>query len=310
MKKDYSTYTSFGVLLFLLTTSPLLKAQLSFWDLQDKPIYQSVEEGLQQPNEVFRLDLSYKSLSFLPYNLEKFTELQEINLSYNPKLNLFHVVDVLAKFPKLEILNVSYNNIQQIPDNITILKNLKELNIVGNNVRHEDDIKNLMQLKNLSHLAWDDNGLKRVPANIGDLVQLRTLSLANNQIPSLPTEIGRLTNLHSLNLANNPLKSLPTEMEGLAQLRFLALDLRNQALNSDDIFEILSRLPIEDLEIHHFNGAKLSQEITFWKKLVTIGLKESSGLDVEAAVKQFAALPHLEALDLSGLNIKTIPADI
>jgi Leucine-rich repeat (LRR) protein len=51
--------------------------------------------------------------------------------------------------------------------------------------------------------------LIKLPAEIGNLINLEILSLINNNLTSLPAEIGNLFNLQQLNLCYNQLTSLP-----------------------------------------------------------------------------------------------------
>ncbi len=51
-----------------------------------------------------------------------------------------------------------------------------------------------------------------MPAEIGNLINLKELSLNNNKLNSLPAEIGNLLNLKELYLKSNKLSSLPAEI--------------------------------------------------------------------------------------------------
>ena len=64
-----------------------------------------------------------------------------------------------------------------------------------------------------------------IPAELGDLSNLKLLSLANNQLTGdIPAELGDLSNLHLLWLANNQLTGdIPAELGNLANLQFLYL---------------------------------------------------------------------------------------
>ncbi|CAL8083669.1 unnamed protein product [Calicophoron daubneyi] len=63
----------------------------------------------------------------------------------------------------------------------------------------------LGNLINLVNLDASCNKLQSLPPTIGDLVELRALILNDNKIVELPFEIGRLLNLRHLNLNDNPL---------------------------------------------------------------------------------------------------------
>ena len=71
---------------------------------------------------------------------------------------------------------------------------------------------------NLSHLE-----LSSLPAEIGQLTQLRKLNLSYNSLNTLPPEIGQLCQLTRLNLDDNKLSSLPAEIWQLTELQKLRL---------------------------------------------------------------------------------------
>jgi Leucine-rich repeat (LRR) protein len=80
------------------------------------------------------------------------------------------------------------------------------------------------QLINLSYLNLDNNKLTgKIPTEIGQLVNLNYLYLFNNNLTGkIPTEIGQLVNLNELDLNNNQLTGkIPTEIRQLVNLNFL-----------------------------------------------------------------------------------------
>ncbi len=80
----------------------------------------------------------------------------------------------------------------------------------------------------LENLNLNDNSIKTVPPDIGQLQSLRILSLDGNELKTLPPEIQKLINLSNLHLKGNKLETLPEEVCLLASLNLL--DLRNNEL--------------------------------------------------------------------------------
>ena len=78
------------------------------------------------------------------------------------------------------------------------------------------------------NMGWSltGNGLRgEIPAELGNLTELRSLNLSGNQLTGeVPKELGKLSNLHSLDLYRNRLTGeIPKELRNLTRLSYLAL---------------------------------------------------------------------------------------
>lgn len=156
----------------------------------------------------------------------------------------------LDKFPgnilnHLEVtnLNLNDNEIEEIPDWIIALQNLKVLYLNNNQLTNfeilcelpqlevlhlnENQIKaipeRISQLKNLKRLYLNHNLITDLPYDICELSQLKQLLLAHNQLIELPQNIGNLTRLNSLILFHNRLESIPHSISSLQNLDYLQL---------------------------------------------------------------------------------------
>lgn len=108
----------------------------------------------------------------------------------------------------LLLLDISFNQLQTLPDEISHLRLLQELNC-------------------------SRNKLYSLPPSIASLTQLQVLKANGNCIATLPKEIGRCSSLECLNLSENALTSIPQEIAECSCLRTLLLQ------NND-----LARLPL------------------------------------------------------------------
>jgi Leucine-rich repeat (LRR) protein len=82
----------------------------------------------------------------------------------------------------------------------------------------------------LSNPRLDREGMKRVPAAIGELTGLRELILNKNVISSLPSSMAHLTQLRILDLGDNELTEIPSWMGELRNLE--RIDLRNNEFST------------------------------------------------------------------------------
>ena len=141
------------------------------------------------------LDLSGNSLTNVPPEIAKLTDLTHLNLSFNVEMS---TISEIGKLTNLTTLELSGNLLTTVPLEIT-------------------------KLTNLTDLWLDNNEITSVPPEIEKLTNLRVLILAHNHLASLPPEITKLTNLTSLYLSGNQLTSLPPEITKLANLTYLSL---------------------------------------------------------------------------------------
>jgi Leucine-rich repeat (LRR) protein len=105
------------------------------------------------------------------------------------------------------------------------------------------EIGNLINLYNLN---LTNNQLTSLPAEIGNLINLEILYLTNNQLTSLPAEIGNLINLEILYLSNNQLTSLPAEIGKLIKLQQLYLNNNKLTSLPVELLNIKNNISIDD----------------------------------------------------------------
>jgi len=137
-----------------------------------QPVYDNLQEALQNPDKVYRLDLRRNKLKTFPFEILKLKNLQELDLSKN---NLKELPEEIGKLTNLQVLNVAGNKLQYLPDSIGELKNLKKF--VGSR-----------------------NNLIAIPKRIGDLQNLEILDLWENELSTFPDELSKLKKLRWMDL--------------------------------------------------------------------------------------------------------------
>jgi Leucine-rich repeat (LRR) protein len=286
---------------------------LTMLELYRAPVFRSLEEALQKPREVYRLDLSKQELTTFPSEIFKLNNLQELVLSRNA---LDSLPATFGELEKLQILDISHNKFKTFPEAIHKLKNLRELN-AGNiswaslpaelgqlapklqklnldQCGFKDVPGVIWQMTQLERLSLRNNALKEIPASLGLLTHLQSLRLSGNELTDLPDALGALTQLYSLELDQNQLKDFPKSLGQLKQLRELSLD--NNQISTPDI-KSLSLKSLQTLSLSSNQIVSLPDDFfTHFQNLVTLNL---SGNQLGSLPESFAKISTSIHLDLS-----------
>jgi leucine-rich repeat protein SHOC2 len=153
-------------------------------------------------NELFN-ETIYPKLTILNANNNKIealpavvksedSQMKELRLNHN-KLTEIQSGQLFSHWGQLIHISLQGNKLQQLPEDISNLKNIEELYVF-------------------------DNELTSLPSSIGELTQLKELDVYDNNLQTIPEEIGKLTNLKRLNLEDNDLRTLPNTIINLTQL--------------------------------------------------------------------------------------------
>lgn len=183
---------------------------------EKEKVFTSLEEALNTPDKVYKLDLYYQKLTELPESIGELKNVTSLRLGGNKFTTL---PSSIGQLTHLKSLNLERNELTSLPESIG-------------------------QLSNLSTLILEDNQLTTLPASIGNLSNLKKLNLRDNQFVDLPEAVGNLANLTFLDIAKNRLTTLPESIGGLKQLDFMnacsnALDILPDAMGQlENVSEI------------------------------------------------------------------------
>jgi hypothetical protein len=124
-------------------------------------------------------------------------------------------------------------------------------------------------------------GLKKIPAWVLEIRQLRILELGDNEITILPPEIGQLSKLEELNIENNQLTALPQEICQLSQLERLVLDHNHIQKLPENIgnLKALEWLCLEDNEIEVLPKSSMQLKNLEWLSVEGTPLGKKYQLD-------------------------------
>ncbi len=160
------------------------------------------------------------------------------------------------------------------------------------------------QLSNLRELDLWGNELTAVPAEIGQLNNLERLYMDNNQLTTVPTEIGQLSNLTLLDLGFNQLTAVPTEIGQLSSLTLLDLG-SNQLTAVPTAVGQLSNLL--ELWLNYNQLTALPTEIGQLSNLRGLRLDYNQ---LTALPTEIGQLSNLRVLSLGGNQFTAVPTEI
>lgn len=189
--------------------------------LQATKEFTELEEAFKAPEQVYRLNLSNKSLKEFPIGLSKFKNLQYLSLRND---HLKSIPEEIASLQKLKVLDLGGNDFEVLPIEFAKLKNLEELYLDDDkklNLSKDFDI--LGRLPKLKTLHLENDGIKKIPLNINKLKHLENLYLGNNLLHFVPKEVTGLKNLKYLDLYHNPLSpnlNLNQQQESGLKIKF------------------------------------------------------------------------------------------
>jgi len=173
-----------------------------------------------------RLDLYSKKLTTIPSGVFKLTHLKSLILNWNL---LTEIPDEISKLKDLEELEFAANKkLKYISVEILQLKKLKSLSLGNCLLGHFP--KFILEITKLEKLHFTFNSLTDLPEEIGNLINLRNLSLTGNRLTCLPESFAKLKKLGKLYLDENSLTKLPEFISKFKNLTELLVQ-KNQITN-------------------------------------------------------------------------------
>jgi Leucine-rich repeat (LRR) protein len=184
-----------------------LKGQSIVDSGQMNKVFSNLEEALQKPDEVFRLNLSNQKLVISDSVWSKFSNLKYLSLRND---HLKQIPSGIGDLKSLQVLDLSGNDFKVLPSTFIGLVNLQELYLNDEkNFKLEKNIPVLSALPNLKSLHLENDGLKVLPSNILQLSHLETLYLNNNRFKEVPKQVKGIRSLQFLDIHENKWQIVP-----------------------------------------------------------------------------------------------------
>ena len=124
-------------------------------------------------------------------------------------VNLKQIDKRILKLRSLTALDLCNNCLEDMPTEISHLKNLKELSVAANKIKVVKPSLIESLPVSLRLLDFTKNQIEFIPHNIVRLVYLKVLKLDGNKLRRLPFNIGKIGRLEELTLSKNMVTALP-----------------------------------------------------------------------------------------------------
>jgi len=112
------------LLLVFVFTSENVTAQSSIDSIQSKKVFVSIDEALKNPENVYKIDLSNQNLQMPDTIWSKFTNLQYFSLKND---HLKKIPEGIGYLKNLRVLDLSGNDFKVLPSTFSNLIKLQEL---------------------------------------------------------------------------------------------------------------------------------------------------------------------------------------
>ncbi|KAM3875948.1 leucine rich repeat containing 8 VRAC subunit Db [Diretmus argenteus] len=315
----------FGVFLSEVSENKLREISLNHeWTFEK--LRQHVTRNLQE-----KLELHLFMLSGVPDAVFDLTDLEILKLELIPEaritakisqmLNLqeLHFYHCPAKVEQtafiflrdhLRCLHVKFTDVAEIPTWVYLLKNLRELYLVGNLNSENNKMIGLESLRDLRHLKilHLKSNLTKIPTNITDLSPHLNKLVVHNDGTKLVVlnSLKKMMNLAELELHNCELERIPHAIFSLTNLQELDLKSNNIRTIEEVIsFQHLKRLTC--LKLWHNNIISIPVSISHVKNLESLYLSHNK---LESLPSSLFTLLKLRYLDVGHNSIVTIPLEV
>jgi len=212
------------------------------------------EQYLRLKNKIYS-DLSTKDFSInyweklkeIPSEINLLQQLETLSIYRNKSIKKYP--SELADLPKLKHISLRFNNLKQLPLVFKELKQLETLVLSNNRFLASTKWEHLAQMKALKvlDLSYSLQNLSILPAEIGNLHNLRELNISGNKLKELPPSLKNLTQLEKLYCELNDFETFPSVLVELPCLKELQISAKS-----------LKGLPKEVLKLQHIENLKFT----------------------------------------------------
>jgi len=234
-------------------------------------------------------------------------------------------------FENIDTLNFENDNLIYLPKEVLMCKNLKSINLIGNqDLDLDSTFAVLDNLKLLSDIKISIDTISKIPAKY--LKKITGLKFISDSIIHFPTEIYAMKFLEYLDFSGTPsnihyIDSFPAQFFAIKKLTFIGLEYCNLNVLPNEICFFtnlktlklggnhLSNLPndfnlltkLETLHLDNNNFETIPLQITKIKSLKTLGLFANQITQIPATI---SSLTNLQVFYIWENKLTTLPKEI
>ncbi|XP_029473935.1 volume-regulated anion channel subunit LRRC8D [Rhinatrema bivittatum] len=266
------------------------------------------------PDAVFDLtDLEMLKLELIPEakippKVSQMINLQELHLYHCPA----KIEQTAFSFLRdhLKSLHVKFTDVSEIPTWVYLLKNLRELHLIGSLNSENNKMIGLESLRELRHLRtlYIKSNLTKIPSSVTEVAPHLTKLVIHNDGTKLMVlnNLKKMINVADLELQNCDLERIPHAIFSLTNLQELDLKSNNICAIEEIIsFQHLKRLTC--LKLWYNKIVNIPSSISLIKNLETLYFSHNK---LESLPITLFSLQKLRYLDLSHNSISMIPVEI
>jgi len=164
--------------------------------------YDDLGKALENPNKVYRLNLSNQNLKTLSDTIwSQFENLEYLSLKND---HLTEIPAGIGNLKNLKVLDLSNNDFKVLPQSFSRLENLREIYL--NDEKEIDLNQSLIAIKNLPNLRilhLENDNLENIPPSLLEFTQLEKLYLNKNSFNKIPNELKNLNNIKFIDFHDN-----------------------------------------------------------------------------------------------------------
>ncbi|WP_375561167.1 leucine-rich repeat domain-containing protein [Bernardetia sp. OM2101] len=214
--------------------------------------------------ENFRDTMRVKGSQRIQVREESYSQQQKMKELYMTKF----IEESKQRPDTITYLDFSYIELDSLPNEIFLFKNLKELNISRSKISVEE-LNKLTQLKKLEKLYIENSNLEEFPSKWLEFENLKELDISNNKLKIFPKELLSFVKLEELNIGNNDISQIPTNLNKLKKLRILKIDNNNLKSVPEKLSNLIN---LEVLDLHGNSLSSVPTKLDDLKKLHTLKL--------------------------------------